>query len=246
MIEAENELKQYIEQNLEENFEKIAHTKNSEHNDVVFYKHNETGKMLVKRISQNRNDDVFRILKGRKIPDFATIYEVCSDEDSLIVLEEFIDGKNLLEVLNGESLSVSKACKYVSDICSALDEIHKLGIVHRDIKPSNVIIDNNDKAVLIDLSIARSISSCDDKDTNALGTIGFAAPEQFGLSQSGKATDIYSLGVLLNTMITGAHPAIDVPSGAVKFVINKAVSTQMSKRYKSAAQFQHDLRFFIK
>lgn len=245
MIESANELKQYIEKNLEENFEKIASAKNSEHNNVLFYKHKQTGKMLVERISQNRNDDVFRALKGKKIPNFATVYEVCSDDESLIVLEEFIDGKNLLDVLNGKSLPVKTACRYASDICTALDEIHKLGIVHRDIKPSNVIIDDNSKATLIDLSIARLISSFDDKDTNSLGTIGFAAPEQFGISQSGIATDIYSLGVLLNIMITGVHPAIDVPSGPVKYVINKAVSTHMAKRYKSAAQFQHDLRFFI-
>lgn len=75
--------------------------------------------------------------------------------------------------------------------------------------------------MLLDLSIARMISEKEEKDTATLGTIGYAAPEQFGLSQSTKATDIYSLGVLLNIMITGVHPTISIPKGKICRVIKK-------------------------
>lgn len=245
MIKMENELKVYIEKNLAENFEHIASANNSEHNKLLIYKHKSTNKMLVERISVNRNDDVFRTLKNKKIPNIGKIYEVCSDDDNLIILEEFIDGKNLLEIINGSVLSVKQASKYAFDICRAVNELHKLGIIHRDIKPANIIIDNNDNAVLIDLGIARLISANDEQDTQSLGTIGYAAPEQFGLSQSGKASDIYSLGVLLNMMITGVHPALKTPKSPISHIIKKATSTQISKRYKSAEQLQKELKFFL-
>lgn len=244
MMTTKNELRAYIDSNLEENYEKITSAKASEHNEVIFFKHNESEKMLVERISSNRNDDVFRILKGRKIPNLERIYEVCSDEDALIVLEEFIEGKSLLEILDGGRLPVKTACRYACDICDALANLHSLGIVHRDIKPSNIIINKDNHAVLIDLSIARVASAMDEKDTHSLGTIGYAAPEQFGLSASDASTDIYSLGVLINIMIAGVHPTIKTPNGLIGHIINKATSTQISKRYKSTKPIKRGLSLF--
>lgn len=240
----ENELRLYIESNLESNYEKITSAKESGHNQVIFFKHKENGKMLVERISTNRNDDVFRLLKGKIVPNLEKIYDVCSDEEALVVLEEFIEGESLLEILDKGTLPVSTACRYACDICDALITLHGLGIVHRDIKPSNIIINSENHAVLIDLSIARIISSTDERDTHSLGTIGYAAPEQFGLSQSEAATDIYALGVLLNIMITGVHPTIDTPKGFIGHVIDKATSTQISKRWKSAAPIKRRLKIY--
>ena len=128
-------------------------------------------------------------------------------------------------------------------LCDALDVIHKAGIIHRDIKPENVIITKNDNAVLIDFSIARKISAKSNSDTDNLGTIGYAAPEQYGISQSGIETDIYSLGVLLNIMLVGKHPAVSLPKGAVKRIIKKATSTQIAERYKNVKKIKRELKF---
>lgn len=165
------------------------------------------------------------------------IYEVCSDDSGITVLEEYIEGKRLLDILSSKPLDKKIACKYISQICDALIFLHSIGIIHRDIKPSNVIIKDDGTAVLIDLSIARFINE-QENDTQALGTPGFAAPEQFGISQSSKATDIYGLGVLLNIMLTGSHPSIDLPKGRLKKVVEKATSTQISKRYENAEKFK--------
>lgn len=73
-----------------------------------------------------------------------------------------------------------------------------------------------------------------EKDTQFLGTPGYAAPEQFGISQSVSTADIYSMGVLLNTMLTGAHPSVDLPKGALKYIIKKCTRVQINKRYQSA------------
>ncbi len=171
------------------------------------------------------------------------IYEVCADDSGITVLEEYIEGKRLTDILSSKPLSRKKAQKYTSDICDALSFLHSVGIIHRDIKPSNIIIKNDDTAVLIDLSIARFINE-QDTDTQALGTPGFAAPEQFGISQSNNTTDIYSLGVLLNIMLTGSHPSIDLPKGRLKRIVERATSTQISKRYKTAEKMKSALNMY--
>ena len=160
------------------------------------------------------------------------------------MLEEYIEGKRLLDILSSKPLDKKIACRYVSQICDALVFLHSIGIIHRDIKPSNIIIKDDGTAVLIDLSIARFINE-QETDTQALGTPGFAAPEQFGVSQSSKATDIYGLGVLLNVMLTGSHPSVDLPKGRLKRVIEKATSTQISKRYKDAEKFKKAIKFYV-
>lgn len=142
-------------------------------------------------------------------------------------------------------LTSAQAAAYTIDLCHALEELHNLGIVHRDIKPANVMITPENRAVLLDLSIAREISS-DQQDTRSLGTVGYAAPEQYGVAQSNRATDLYALGVLLNTMITGVHPAVDIPRGPIRHIVQKATDTQISKRYKSAAAMARALRPYVR
>ena len=169
------------------------------------------------------------------------IYEVCTDDSGITVLEEYIEGKRLLDILSSKPLDKKIACQYASQICDALIFLHSIGIIHRDIKPSNIIIKEDGTAVLIDLSIARFINE-QETDTQALGTPGFAAPEQFGISQSNKTTDIFGLGVLLNIMLTGSHPSVDLPKGRLKKVVEKATSTQISKRYKDAEKLKKALK----
>ena len=183
------------------------------------------------------------MLKSKKHPNLPMIYEVCADESGITVLEEYIEGKRLMDLLSSKPLDRKTACKYASDICDALTFLHSVGIVHRDIKPSNIIIRDDGTAVLIDLSIARFINE-QETDTQALGTPGFAAPEQFGISQSNKTTDIYSLGVLLNIMLTGSHPSMDLPKGPIRRIVEQATSTQISKRFKSAEKMKSALRLY--
>lgn len=240
-----NELKEYIEQNLANKFEKFITIKNAENSKIFVFRHKESGKLILERISTNRNDEVFRLLKKKHHKNLVDILEVCSDDDCLIVLEKFIVGTSLLKLIEDGTIKTKQACRYTYQICDALSFLHKNGIIHRDIKPSNIIIDSNENAVLIDLGIARMVSQKEEKDTAALGTIGYAAPEQFGLAQSTKTTDIYSLGVLLNIMITGVHPTISIPKNKISKIIKKATATQISERYQNAEQMKKALKNFI-
>lgn len=242
MTAENNELLSYIESSLGSLFEKEQALREDENSGVFVYKHKSSEKRLVLRRSTIRNDEVYRVLRGKQNEHLPAVYEVCTDGENMLVLEEYIEGKTLLECLNCNRLDRKTARNYARQLCLALAFLHKNGIIHRDIKPSNIIIKPDGTVVLIDLGIARMMSAMQDKDTEALGTAGYAAPEQFGLSQSGKATDIYALGVLLNIMLNGLHPTIETVKGRLGRIINKATSMQMSKRYQSAEQMYKALK----
>lgn len=244
MIHEKSELLNYIEKSLNNNFEQIAVLKNTENSSIVVYRHKNTGKKIIKRVSENRNDDVYRALKNVKIPNLANILEVSSENEYVITLEEYIDGKSLEDIISEGRLDLKTACRYTYQLCNALNALHERKIIHRDIKPSNIVIGNDNKAYLIDLSIAR-IQTQSDHDTQTLGTVEYAAPEQFGIIQSSRATDIYALGIVLNKMLTGVHPSIQMPTGLIGRIIKKTTSIQISQRYSSAKQLQKKLKYFI-
>lgn len=244
MNKTKNDLEKYINQSLLEKFDKTAVLKKTPNSSIYVFTNKNTRQKIVERISKNRNDEVFRAIRNKEIKNFAKIYEVCSTEDYLITIEEFIEGENLSNIISEKRLSKKLACKYAYQICNALIGLHERGIVHRDIKPENIIISDDSNAYLIDLSIARMINCSNKIDTQSLGTVGYAAPEQYGIIQSTSSTDLYALGIVLNQMITGVHPAIETPKGPIKMVINKATSTQISKRYSNAKKMQKALKYF--
>jgi serine/threonine protein kinase/alpha-tubulin suppressor-like RCC1 family protein len=121
-----------------------------------------------------------------------------------------VRGRTLREVLRDEgALAPSRAACVLRDVASALGAAHALGIVHRDVKPENVFIDDDDRAVLADFGIARSMSVEAQQLTMhgvAIGTPAYMAPEQIdGLDLDARA-DIYSLGLLGWEMLTGRRP----------------------------------------
>ena len=236
-----SELRDYIETTLKNKYTAIDILADTAVHKLTLYEKNDNHKKLVLIQSGHRNDEVFRILKS--LPDckyLPTIYEVCSDEEFFYTLEEYIEGIPLIDI-NQRKLSQKQIISYIIDICSALEILHSHEIVHRDIKPENIII-KNETAVLIDLSIAKIINQREIKDTINLGTVGYAAPEQFGVTQSSPATDIYALGVLANELTIGAHPTVDLPKGKLGRIIKKCTSTQISKRYQSAEELKKALK----
>ena len=107
-----------------------------------------------------------------------------------------------------------------------------MGAVHRDIKPENVII-RGSEAILIDFDASRIFKSGINQDTQILGTTGYAAPEQYGITQTDERADIYSLGVLLNIMLTGKHPSKELAIGRLGHIVQKCTMVNPKKRYKS-------------
>ena len=125
--------------------------------------------------------------------------QLCWIVSGVIMLR--ISVRPLGEILQGGLLTAAQAKQITRQLCMALWVLHSLGVVHRDVKPDNVII-RGTEAVLIDFDASRIYKNENREDTQILGTTGFAAPEQYGLSQSDGRADIYALGVLLNIMLT--------------------------------------------
>lgn len=125
-----------------------------------------------------------------------------------------------------------RARQITRKLCSALWVLHSMGVVHRDVKPENIII-RGKEAVLIDFDASRIYKNNNREDTQILGTTGYAAPEQYGLSQSDGRADIYALGILLNIMLTGEHPSRKLAGGRMGRIVQKCTMVSPEKRYKN-------------
>ena len=156
------------------------------------------------------------------------------------VLEEYVQGDTLTFLLEGGVLSWPEARRVTEDVCAALWVLHSLGAVHRDVKDSNVIL-RGDQAVLIDFDASRIIKPEGTADTVVLGTTGYAAPEPSGLSQTDGRADIYSLGVLLNVMLTGQHPSRQLAAGHAGRVVQRCTMTSPEQRYHSVQELREAL-----
>lgn len=168
------------------------------------------------------------------------IYDVINLEDGQIVLEEFIEGVTISEVMESGKYRYMGTRKVLKSICHALTVLHERNIVHRDVKPENVMIEKDGRVVLIDLNAARKISATS-KDTVVMGTVGYASPEQLGVTQSDARTDIYALGVLLNVMITGKHPSEKLAKGKAGRIVRKCTNVNPDERYQSAEKLANAL-----
>lgn len=246
MIHASNELQEYIETALQKQYTFIETLKKADSGEILLYEHNESKNRLVVIRSKHINDEVYRALQGQKFENLAQIYETCVTEEGLLILEEYIEGVSLASLLKEGPLPYHRAAKYAVALCDALEVLHRRNIVHRDVKPSNIWITPEDKAVLLDFNIARIITDFEEHDTRPLGTVGYAAPEQFGFAQSGKTTDIYALGVCLNVMLTGKHPSVATPKGGLHKVVSKATTVQISGRYQTVGAMRKALNRFVK
>ena len=163
------------------------------------------------------------------------IYDVLAMDDGQIVLEEYIDGITVAQVMELDKYRSSGARKVLLGLCDALTALHDRGIIHRDVKPENVIVEKSKRVVLIDFNVSR-IESVATKDTVIMGTVGYASPEQLGLSQTDARTDIYAVGVLYNVMLTGQHPSVTIASGKAGRIVRKCTAVNPNERYQTAVE----------
>lgn len=168
------------------------------------------------------------------------IYDVINCDDGQIVLEEFIEGVTISEVMESGNYHYLGTRKVIRAVCHALNVLHERNLVHRDIKPENVVIAKDGRVVLIDFNAARKISFAS-KDTVIMGTVGYASPEQLGVAQSDARTDIYALGVLLNVMITGKHPSEKMAKGKAGRIVRKCTNVNPDERYQTAEKLANAL-----
>ena len=205
--------------------------KQSPRGTVSVVRHKKSGTCYVFR-RYSGSGEVYRRLLPVLCPHLPQIMEAEQDGQTA-VLEEYVQGDTLAELLMGARLTEREARQVTMQLCQALHVLHSMGAVHRDVKPENVILRGSD-AVLIDFDAARIYKVASASDTPVLGTTGFAAPEQYGIFQSDERADIFSLGVLLNIMLTGKHPSREMAAGKMGRIVRKCTMTAPEQRYQSA------------
>ena len=220
----------WLSEQLRSEFEEVRLLKESPRGVVQLIRHNVSGKQFILRRFQG-NGEVYRRLLSCSCRYLPLVYEAAEQDGENIVIEEFVQGDTLDFLLKGALFSSQETKQTVKQLCQGLWVLHSMAAVHRDIKPENVILRGND-AVLIDFDAARLHKPEAEADTQILGTTGFAAPEQYGLGQSDTRTDIYSLGVLMNVMLTGQHPSKKLAEGQLGRVIQRCTQVNPAKRYK--------------
>jgi serine/threonine protein kinase/Tfp pilus assembly protein PilF len=149
-------------------------------------------------------------------PNILHIYDVGEDKDLHFFSMEYIEGRNLDEVLQEKGcLDADEAVRIITQAAQGIEHAHRNGIIHRDIKPSNIILDELGNVKVMDFGLARSTAERSKltQSGTLMGTLDYMSPEQCRGEELDERTDIYSLGVVLYEILTGRVP-FDAPNEA--------------------------------
>ena len=221
----------WLQNALQDEFEEVRLLKESLRGSIHLLRHRATGQRFVLRRFTG-NAEVYRKLLNCTCSNLPKTLAAAEQDGENLVLEEYIQGDTLDFLLRDALFSQEETRSIAKQICRALWILHSMGAVHRDVKPDNVIL-RGSEAVLIDFDAARLHKPERAADTQVLGTTGFAAPEQYGLSQSDARSDIYSLGILINIMCTGCHPSRRLADGSLGWIVLRCTQVNPQKRYKN-------------
>lgn len=212
-----------------------------EKKNIVLVQDIRNSELCVKKTLDIYSRDVYEQLASVRIEGVPAVKECVADDGKLIVVEEYVQGRSLKKVLDEQGLlNEEQAYDIAVQLADILVRLHQLepAIVHRDIKPSNIIIEKNGHVNLIDFNAARHVNADKNEDTRMLGTVYFAAPEQFGFGQSDERTDIYGLGATINYIMTGDKPGAGIAECRFSDILKKCLMVDAKDRYQSAEELR--------
>ena len=159
------------------------------------------------------SDEAQRLLSCSGIPGIVRLYDTVQANNTAYIIMEYLDGKPLKQVLaeNGGKIGFEETLGYMLPILSALEEVHKLGLVHRDISPDNIMITEEGEAKLIDFGAARYANTETSKSLSVMLKPGYAPEEQYrSRGKQGPWSDVYALGATFYKCITGVAPVASI------------------------------------
>ncbi len=200
------------------------------------------------------------ILKKLDHPNLPSIIDVIDTQDSFLIIMDYIQGNALNKALEEYGAQPQEyVIEWAKQLCDVLGYLHSQNppIIYRDMKPANIMLKPDGNVTLIDFGTAREYKEKNIADTTCLGTVGYAAPEQFGgMGQTLSRTDIYCLGATLYHLVTGMNPC-EPPyeirpireinpslSGGLERIIMKCTQRDPNDRYQSAAELMYALEHY--
>lgn len=226
-------------------FYKELTTINSKKN-IILVQHIVSRELFVKKTLDIYSKPVYDQLLNTHINGIPNIIECIKDDKQLIIIEEYINGKTLSQIINEQGLfNEYKAYDIAVKLAHILVNLQSSipPIIHRDIKPSNIIIDKNQQLYLIDFNAARHVNNNNYEDTRMLGTVYFAAPEQYGFGQSDERTDVYGFGATINYLMTGDKPRAGIAQCNYSYILKKCLMLDAINRYQSALELLNAIKY---
>jgi len=215
-------------------------------------------------------------------PHICTIHEIGRHGETPFIVMELLQGKTLKQTIGQQPMAIDEVLRLGGQLAEALAAAHAKGIVHRDIKPANVFVTRDGHAKILDFGLAKQAPAAQGEEAalltteptkgadltspgSAVGTVVYMSPEQALAKEVDARTDVFSLGVVLYEMVTGAQAfggsstaAIfdrilhGTPTAVVRLnpqvpveleqVINKALEKDRDLRFQTASDLAADLR----
>ena len=197
-------------------------------------------------------------LKRLKHPYLPSIVDVIEDDETFIIVMDYVEGRSLDKILEEHGVQQeSVVVEWAKQLCDVLGYLHSRtpAIIYRDMKPANVMLKPDGTVTLIDFGTAKNYE-INYGETTGIGTIGYAAPEQYigsGLGRTDARTDIYCLGMTLYHLLTGQDPCRNLISDTsiravnpalsrgLDSIIRKCTAHQPENRYQSCEELMYDL-----